>query len=595
MFRTISAVVLFTLFTGASVVYAFSAKTDTLVYHDYFEDPTQPTYILNGLNSYWITVRFTPEAEFTASSVHFLAENLIGSIDPCYLYLVLDKDGQPDPDSILAGPIMVEGPLPNLEMIKVELDSGIVVDSLRDFHVMISSGGLSSYSVALELPSDFPERTGHTPNSHVGPFYGYEFPTMADAIIAVEGHYPGEQQDQYDLETNCLSNGIDLFFPDAQAALGLTFWSEVTNNGPDSAPEYTLTWLVLDETDSLVFQYDTVQPPLPPGETVTISCPNQWATVIEGDYVVRDSVLAEGETDFTNNSSYLEQHVQVTRGLNLKYCDGEPEETYVIQEGFTYGVRFVPWSRVATVDSIAIYFMEESICRISVLDGFYHDELPGEVLFTSDDLIFPEGWSMVNFQDPITPTRSTFFIALTSISGSSYLGLDSDIPLTSHSCLPEQFFKSADFLDTWQPIITDDPMMEVFILKKGHPSHKYVEILSCEVRPDEVLPGETVKVRVKWEFLDIFEDEPLDFWIISGLAAYPSMVPIAVDTLRLQNVHKGLHLDTMNFILPENLPGGIRGISAAFITSSSSVNLSHSLSGNFFQTLHKHHVISDSL
>jgi len=580
---------------GTSTCYPFRAESDTLVYHDYFQDPTQPTYILNGLSEYWVSVRFTPEREFTASSVHFLIENITGSTEPCYIFLALDSNGQPDPDSILAGPITVNGPLPNLQMITIELPGGIVIDSLRDFHVMISSGGTSSYSVALELPADFPERTGYTPNSHVGPFSPYQFPTMADAIIAVEGYYPSMPHDHYDIEAGCLSNGIDLFFPDALAIMGLTFWSEVTNNGPDSCPEYTIAWMVLDDADSLVFQYDTLQPPLASGEMVNVPCPLQWITMKGGDYVIKDSVFVEGETDSTNNTSYLEQRVQISRQLSLKYCDTEPEDKYLIQGGTSYAVRFVPWSRVAAIDSLALYFTEESSCRISVHDGYYSDELPGEVLFTSEDLVFPEGWSVYHFEDLVFPTRSTFFIVLTGLTDSAHLGLDSDPPLTSHTCLPEQFFKSAESSYTWTPIITDDPMMEIFVTKRSHPAEKYVEVLACGVEPDSVQPGQSIKVTTQWEYFNIIDDEPLVFWIISGLAAYPSMIPMAIDSLKHQDVLTGLHTDTTYFLIPENTPGGVRGISGALVTSSSTQALQHSLLGDIFYILHRHHVVNDSL
>jgi len=601
MKRVVLAVMFIIYIAGTGTIYSFSAPSvtesvpiDTLVYHDYFEDPSQTVYILNDLYTYWVSVRFTPEAEFIPTSILFLVENLNGSSDSCYVYLALDSNGQPDPDSILAGPILVDGPLPNLQMIKVELDSGIVVDSLRDFHVLVGSAGLPSYSVALELPADFPERTGHTPNSHSGPFSGYEFPTMADAIIAVEGHYAGEDPVRYDLETICLSNELDLFFPDSRAALGLTFSSEVMNNGPDSTPEYTLSWMVLDETDSLVFQYDTLQPPLPPETTVSVSCPQQWTMITEGDYVVRDSVFVTGETDSTNNSSYLEQHIYFSRNLHLKYCDSEPEETFLIQGGISYAVRFVPWSRVASVDSVALFFQEESLCRISVLDGYFHDELPGNLLFTSEDITFQQGWNVYHFEDFISPTRSAFFIALTSVDDPIHFGIDSDVPITSQTCLPGQFFKSPDMMNTWMPTITDDPMMEVFVTKRAHPSPKYVEVLSCRVEPEEVLPGQTVKVITDWEFFNLLDDELLGFRMISGLAAYPSIEPFALDTLMLQYVQKGIYSDNMYITVPLNIPGGQRGISFALVASSSNQNLRHNLLGDFFYTLHLHHVVSDS-
>jgi len=424
-----------------------SLQTDTLAYHDYFEDPDQPIFVLYGISEYWVTVRFTPADIFTIEAVYFVAENLIGSSDSCYVYLALDTDGQPDPENILSGPYMIDGPLPHREIITIELDSAVVVDSLQDFHVMVSSSGPMEYSVALELPADYPDRTGHSFQSHVGPFAEYEFPTPADAIIAVGGYYGTEPTKDIDLETTCLTNGLDLFFPDAIITSGLTLSSDLTNNGTDSVLDYSLSWMIRNGYDFTYLLYDTMPPPVPPGGSIHVECPVPWITDISDEYIITDSVFSELDNDSTNNTSSLEQIVSIHRWYPLFYDDGENDETFVIAEGTSYAVGFTPWSRVATIDSVSLFFTDQSFCEISVFDAFLPGNPPGELLFSSGDSVFQQGWSTFHFPETVIPTRSTFFIVITGSGGEASLGIDTDSPLTSQTCLPNLFVQECRFHD----------------------------------------------------------------------------------------------------------------------------------------------------
>lgn len=589
------------LFLGGSLLLSHSLyatlnpspQPDTLVYHDFFDDPDQPIYTLTGLEQYWVTVRFTPDSTFTVLSVYFVVENITGSNDPCYIYLALDDEGRPDSSGILAGPIMVEGPLPHKTVIQVDLDSAVVVDSLQDFHAIVSSGGFPSYSVALELPADFPHRTGHSRRSHSGPFRQYVFPTPADAIIAVGGYYRWEQQKVVDLQTTCLSNGLDLFFPDGQVLFGLNFSSEITNTGLDTASGYSLSWSIRDQYDYIFTHYDTQPPPIPPGSSLNVTCPSPWITETIGEYVISDDVSLEEDIDTTNNTSQLEQYVNLSPHFDLHYDDGEADDTHVIPEDAIFAVRFSPWSRIESIDSLSLYFTDESSCQISILDGFYPYEEPGEPLFVSNDTTFQSGWHMLRFEDLISPLRSTFFVALQGAGGQVYLGIDNDLPLTTQSCLPPQFFKSANLMTQWQPADTGDPLLTVYVTKTPHSQLQYLELLDCTVEPDSLSPGEIAEVKVHWEYFDIAGGGAQNLTLITGLANYPSLVPLVLDTLIIQNVEAGLYIDSMNLRLPAPPPGTEMGISAAYIESEPPEVMWDFILGEIFQIVTEHHLMRD--
>ncbi len=565
------------------------APTDTLVYHDYFVDPNQPIYSLTGLENYWVTVRFTPLAPFTARSISFVVENISGSSDGCFIYMALDSAGQPYPDGQLINPHFIDGPLPHKEVLTVELDSAVVLDSLQDFHVMVSSAGWPSYSVALELPADFPERTGNSGASNVGPYHDYEFPTPADAVIAVHGRYNNPGGLDVDLETVCLSNGIDLFFPDILAMNGLTLSSEVTNNGSDTAGFYSVAWTVRDEYDVSTLIYDTMPPPLPPGGSVVVTCPVPWSTGRQGDFVISDSLFSEDDTDSTNNTSLLEQHVNFVSHFSLYYDDMEADLTEEIPEGRTCAIRYVPWCRVATIDSLWIYFPEEeSNVRISLLDGFLPHSPPERVLYSFPDSSYGAGWTTFHLDDVVSPTRSAFFVALTGLEGGASLGLDGDPPLTAESCLSPQFYRSDDGMISWQAVSMADPLIHVFITKQVHPSPQYVDLLDLRVDPDTLGPGEKLTLSLYWEYFQFEDSTLIDFMAVSGLADLPLLRPVLADTAHVFDRGPGLYVNTVTFVLPHFLPGGRSGISAAYVQADGLPEVWDFLLGEEFFVEHRH-------
>lgn len=565
-----------------------SLPTDTLTYHDYFLDPDQPIYSLTGLENYWISVRFTPLDQFTARQISFVVENISGSSDGCFIYMALDSAGQPNPNGQLINPQFVGGPLPHKEIITVELDSSVVLDSLQDFHVMISSGGWPSYSVALELPADFPERTGYSGESNVGPYHEYVFPTPADAIIAVHGRYNDPGGLDVDLETECFSNGVDLFFPDALAQTGLTLTTHITNNGTDTADFYSLAWTVRDEYDVSKLLYDTLPPPLPPGESMVVTCPLPWMTQRGGDYVLSDSVFSEYDTDSTNNVSHLEQHVNFNRHLSVYYDDMEVDEALEIVQNEIYATRFVPWSRVDTIDSLWIYFPDSSHAAISILDGFYPHSPPDGVLYSFPDSSFSQGWHTLHVDDVSSPTRSAFFVAVEGLEGGASLGLDDDSPLTIESCLPSQFYRNDDSLENWQAVEIPDPLIRVFITKLPHPAMNYVEFYRCRVDPDTVMAGEKISLSLSWEYFQFIDSTAIDLTAMGGLADFPLLRPVIGDTVYLFDTLPGLYTTTMTFILPPGLPGGKTGVSAAFIQADELPDIWDLIIGERFIVEHPH-------
>jgi hypothetical protein len=566
-----------------------AAPTDTLVYHDYFVDPNQPIYTLADLENYWVSVRFTPLDDFTARSIAFVVDNLGGSGDGCFIYMALDSAGQPYQEGQLINPLFIPGPLPHKEIITVELDSAVVIDSLQDFHVMISSGGWPSYSVALELPADFPGRTGNSGESNVGPYHEYEFPTPADAVIAVLGRYNDQGGVDADLETVCLSNGIDLFFPDAAAVTGLTLSSLIRNNGSDTADLYSLAWTVRDEYGVQTLLYDTMPPPLPPGGSTVVTCPLPWTTDRQGDFVISDSVFSTDDTDSTNNISLLEQHVTLTNQFSLYYDDMEVDLTQEIPEGETYAIRYVPWCRVATIDSLWIYFSEEqSNVGVSLLDGFFPDAPPDGVLYSFPDSSYGEGWTTFPVDEVVSPTRSAFFVALTGLEGGAALGLDADPPLTIESCLPPQFYRSGGPTETWQTVSMADPLICVFATKQPHPDMLYVDLLDCRVEPDTLGPGEKLTLSLYWEYFQAFDSTSVDFTLISALADLPRMGTVLQDTTHMFDVQPGLYSTTVTFVLPQFFPGGREGISAAHIQADGMPDVWDYILGEEFFVEHRH-------
>lgn len=560
------------------------AEPDTIVYHSFFENPDQPIYILSGLVRYWVTVRFTPVRAFTIHEIYFLVENITSSQDPCFVYIALDSDGQPDPDGILAGPIRIPGPLPNAEMITVGLESEVAVDSLQDFHVMVSSGGGMSYSVGLEIPADYPERTGRSARSNAGPFFEYVFPTPADAIIAVGGVY--EEPRDVDLATTCLSNGVDLFFPGSLATEGLSLTSVITNSGSDSALEYSFSWTVRDEHGDSFLLYDTVPPPIPPGGSLSVTCPRPWIASSDGGYVITDSIFCEEDRDPTNDVSRLEQLVSTGASALFLYDDGMPDGWYQVGDGTTLAVRFASWARIASIDSLSVSFNGPSSCAVSVLDGFFTDGVPLEPLFAGADTTFPGGWTTIALPESISPTRSTFFVAVTGSGQAAFLDIDLDPPLTAVTCLPPQFLRRTNGMPTWQPIMMADPLIRVFATTEESPAERQVEILACRVEPATVLKGGSLEVKVYWEFFDKWGGGPLDFTLTAGLVDYPPFELLTWNMIDLAAVEPDIYVDSMTFQLGAGFPAGTQGYAGALIESAPPASLADTLQGEGFKVVY---------
>jgi hypothetical protein len=352
-----------------------SACPDTIYYDDGIGN-----YLIYGPTNIWADVRFTPADSFELHSVYLKVLNSQNTPGRAATMVLQNGPGNMPTNIVLSNQVPLPNPPPGSDWLDFNFDPPLTFAPLQDFHICYGPAPAGSYPgpgwwTNSDPSGVVPARSYYSTGTSVPPSWTQS--AFGDFLIRAGGEYVNPFTDLWNVNT-FTTNKMFFLAPGTE----VTLKSTIENIGMTDVPTFSILWQIRDNGGNIVYSYEGIYGPINEGQTVAYTAADIWTTSAIGNYFVTSTITVPGESNTTNNNSYLEQYVTTTHGgIPLTYVQETlgGSSTY-----FTWGITFnLPEEPPAKIDSFSINFGEATAADIAIYLNDGAGNQPGTMVWST--------------------------------------------------------------------------------------------------------------------------------------------------------------------------------------------------------------------